>query len=194
MKLGCVVLAAGKSRRFGGNKLLAQLGDRPVLAHVLDSLPRERFARLSAVVSDGQVEQVCAGRGIACLRCPGGPQSESVRRGVRAMAGMDGCLFVLGDQPLCTRASLERLTDAFLARPQAVVRLAWNGRAGSPVMFPGRYFSALERLTGDRGGMAALRGLEPELLLVQAGAEEELWDADTPEALEALARRLRART
>ena len=39
--LGCVVLAAGRASRFGGNKLLVALGGEPVLARTLGALPRE---------------------------------------------------------------------------------------------------------------------------------------------------------
>ena len=38
MNVGAVVLAAGMSARFGGNKLLARLGDRPLLGHALEAL------------------------------------------------------------------------------------------------------------------------------------------------------------
>ena len=190
MKLGCVVLAAGRSRRFGANKLLQRLGDRPVLAHVLSALPRERFAKIVAVASSPQVEKLCGEMGLPCLRYPGGPQSESIRRGLAAMEDLDGCLFVMGDQPLCARASMERMLDAFLARPEAVIRLAWGDTPCSPVLFPRKYFSNLLRLTGEQGGMSALRDLEPEILLVQAEREEELWDVDTRQALDEIRRRL----
>ena len=190
MKLGCVVLAAGRSRRFGENKLLQPLGGRPVLAHVLSALPRERFAKIVAVASDQEVEKLCGEMGLPCLRYSGGPQSESIRRGLAAMEDLDGCLFVMGDQPLCARASMERMLDAFLARPEAVIRLAWGDTPCSPVLFPRKYFSNLLRLTGEQGGMSALRDLEPEILLVQAEREEELWDVDTRQALDEIRRRL----
>lgn len=190
MKLGCVVLAAGQGRRFGDNKLLQTLGGRPVLEHVLLALPRERFARIVAVASSPEVEKLCRGAGVSCICYPGGPQSESIRRGLEVMEDMDGCLFVMGDQPLCTGESMEKLADAFSGRPQAVVRLAWGETPCSPVLFPKRYFPNLRSLTGERGGMSALKGLEPEVVLVQAGDEAELWDVDTRAELEQLESRL----
>lgn len=190
MKLGCVVLAAGRSRRFGENKLLQPLGGRPVLAHVLSALPRERFAKIVAVASDQEVEKLCGEMGLPCLRYSGGPQSESIRRGLAAMEDLDGCLFVMGDQPLCARASMERILDAFSARPEAVVRLAWGDVPCSPVLFSKKYFPNLLDLTGEQGGMSALRGLEPEVVLVRAEDEAELWDVDTRQALEELERYL----
>lgn len=184
MKLGCVVLAAGQGRRFGDNKLLQSLGDRPVLGHVLSALPRERFAKVVVVASSQGVEELCSQQNLTCLRYPGGPQSESIRRGIEAMEGMDGCLFAMGDQPLCTRQSMEKLVDVFLNCPEAVVRLAWGETPCSPVLFPKRYFPNLRALTGEQGGMSALRGLDAEIRLVQAADEAELWDVDTRDQLE----------
>lgn len=184
MKLGCVVLAAGQGRRFGDNKLLQRLGDRPVLGHVFSALPRERFAKVVVVASSQGVEDLCSQQNLTCLRYPGGPQSESIRRGIEAMEGMDGCLFAMGDQPLCTRQSMEKLVDVFLNCPEAVVRLAWGETPCSPVLFPKRYFPNLQALTGEQGGMSALRGLDVEIRLVQAADEAELWDVDTRDQLE----------
>ena len=92
-------------------------------------------------------------------------------------------MFVMGDQPLCSRRSMERLLKAFRRRPEAVIRLAFQGRPCSPVIFPSRYYPNLAALTGEQGGIAAVRGLNPSFLLVEAESEAELWDTDTPEEL-----------
>ena len=52
MRIACIVLAAGKSTRFGANKLLAPLVDRPLLVHTLDAIPRSCFSQMVAVVSN----------------------------------------------------------------------------------------------------------------------------------------------
>lgn len=191
IRLGCVVMAAGQGVRFGaGNKLLQPLGGQPVLAHVLSSLPRERLCPIAAVASAPAVAALCREMDIPCLLYEGGAQSDTIRLGISAMAGTDGCMFVMGDQPLCARSSMERLADAFAARPDAVVRLAFRGRPCSPVIFPSRYYPNLAVLSGERGGMAAVAGLNPKLCLVEAEAEAELWDADTPQELERIRRYL----
>ncbi len=38
MRIGAIVLAAGESRRFGGNKLLVMVGGEPVILRVLRAL------------------------------------------------------------------------------------------------------------------------------------------------------------
>lgn len=183
MKLGCVVLAAGQGVRFGGNKLICPLAGRPVLARVLDNLPREQLSSIAVVASSPGVEQLCREADIPCLRYGGGAQSDSIRLGLGAMEGTDGCMFVMGDQPLCSRRSMERLLEAFRHQPEAVVRLSFQGRPCSPVLFPSRYYPNLAALTGEQGGIAAVRGLNPTFLFVEAEEEAELWDTDTPEEL-----------
>lgn len=183
MKLGCVVLAAGRGVRFGGNKLICPLAGRPVLSRVLDSLPREQFSSIVVVASSQEVEQLCRASGVPCLCYEGGAQSDSIRLGIGAMEETEGCMFVMGDQPLCSRRSMERLLDAFRRQPEAVVRLAFQGRPCSPVLFPSRYYPNLAALTGEQGGIAAVRGLNPTFRFVEAEEEAELWDTDTPEEL-----------
>lgn len=151
MKLGCVILAAGQARRFGSNKLLTPLGGRPMLSYVLDMLPRDRFVKVMAVVSNPETERLCRECGIESLRYSGGPQSDSIRLGVGAMKEMDGCLFVMGDQPLCTGASVEKMLDAFVLDPGHVYRLSFGDTQASPVLFPKDTFDGLSKLTGERG-------------------------------------------
>lgn len=191
MKLGCVILAAGQARRFGSNKLLTPLGGRPMLSYVLDMLPRDRFVKVMAVVSNPETERLCRECGIESLRYSGGPQSDSIRLGVGAMKEMDGCLFVMGDQPLCTGASVEKMLDTFVLDPGHVYRLSFGDTQASPVLFPKDTFDGLSKLTGERGGMAVARTYPGGICPVEAGDQMELWDADTPQALAALEQYLR---
>ncbi len=131
MKIGCVVMAAGRSTRFGKNKLLAPLAGKPLLSHVLEALPRQRFSRIVAVTSDDTVSDLCKAHGITAVQYGGGPQSETVKRGIGQMDGMDACLFVQGDQPLCTPRSIIRLLDSFAQAPESVHRLSFHGTAAA---------------------------------------------------------------
>ena len=52
MKIRCVYLAAGNSRRFGKNKLFHMVGQNPMYLHLLDRLAAvaERHKELEIVV------------------------------------------------------------------------------------------------------------------------------------------------
>lgn len=191
--MGCVIKAAGRAERFGRNKLLEPLEGKEILSHVLDAVPRERLGRLVAVVSKPQVAELCMSRGITALLYEGGPVSETIRLGVGAMEDMDGCMFVMGDQPLCSRKSMERMLDSFQDEPDCIVRLSHNGSPGSPVIFPRRLFSKLSALSGERGGMSAAKGEEDFIRLVEVQDAAELWDVDTEQALAEMEDYLRCR-
>lgn len=190
MRIACIVLAAGKSTRFGANKLLAPLVDRPLLVHTLDAIPRSCFSQMVAVVSDPEVETLCCRHGVKTVAYEGGPQSQSIRLGLEAVQDVDGCLFILGDQPLCSSDSIRRLVSAFQAQPKAVHRLAYQGQPSSPTLFPAHLFPALKKLTGEHGGMAAVG--DTPVWYTEAAGPQELWDADTPEKLSRIQQYLQA--
>lgn len=190
MRIGCIVLAAGKSARFGGNKLLADLGGSPLLVHTLQAIPSPLFSQVLAVVSHPEVAQLCQDHGVEVCAYEGGPQSQSIRLGLEALNQADGCLFVMGDQPLCGGDSMERLVSAFQAQPQVVHRLSHRGQPSSPTLFPAHLFPALMQLTGEHGGMTAVG--DTPVHYVEAASRYELWDADTPEKLSKIRQYLQA--
>lgn len=183
MKIGCIVLAAGRSARFGENKLLADLNGTPVLARTLRAVPRESFAKCVCVCASAEVERLARDCGFPVKHYPGGALSDSIRTGLEGLPATDGILFVNGDQPLLRRESMLRLMETFAAHPRAVCRLTFGGVPGSPVLFPADLRSALGALRGEAGGMAAAKRCGAEAICAEADFEAELWDTDDPEAL-----------
>lgn len=178
MKIGCVVMASGFSRRFGENKLLRPFRGRPLLWWCLNALPMERLDRVVVVTRYPAIKPLCDEFGVDCLLHDRPALSDTIRLGIAGMDGMEGCLFAVADQPLCRRESLRRLLDAFQAAPGLPARLCWKDRPGNPVLFPASLFPALAALKGEQGGG---RVLPPEVTPVPVCHPAELEDADTPE-------------
>jgi CTP:molybdopterin cytidylyltransferase MocA len=83
------------------------------------------------------------------------------------------------------------LTLVALAREAAakvIVRPAFEGRPGNPVLWGCSHFARLAALTGDQGGRALFERYPVELL--ECGDPGIEIDVDTPEALAAARRRL----
>ena len=57
---------------------------------------------------------------------------------------------------------------------------------GSPVLFDSGYFPALRTLPEGKGGSFLLRQYPEQVHCFYIAHHEELWDADTPEALQKL--------
>lgn len=187
MRLGCVVLASGKGKRFRafggeGNKLLARLGGEPLICRTVASVPGEVY---ETVVSTRwpEVAGAVEGAGLPAevVLHESELRSDSIRAGLAVGADRwDGCLFLPGDQPGVSPGSFRALAGAFEADPSRAYRLSWNSAPGSPVLFPAASFDGLIALEGNRGGGSLLLDGSPATTLVEACSAAELLDVDTP--------------
>ena len=183
MKIGCVVLAAGNARRFGSNKLKAEVDGESLIRRALEAIPS---GLVTVVVSQYPEILALAGEyGFAAVLNdqPGLGLSRSVRLGLEQLLDCDGVLFLVADQPWLKRDSAEALAALWAQNPGKIAAMAHDGVRGNPCLFPARFYPELLELTGDRGGSAVIRRHEDALILLETDALE-LADVDTPAALE----------
>jgi molybdenum cofactor cytidylyltransferase len=195
------VLAAGLARRFGGNKLLANLSGRAIVSHVLDALStaqaRGLLAGIYVVAAEGDdaVADLTrrAGATLVSNRDPSRGLSSSVKLGLTALpATLDAVLVFLGDQPTIRGEVIERLIDAWLQGGSAVVRPRYAGTPdipGHPVLLARSIWSLAGGLEGDAGfGLSFSSGEVPVRVVDVAGDNP---DVNTPAELLALEDRRR---
>ena len=183
LKIGCVVLAAGNARRFGSNKLKAEVDGESLIHRALEAVPS---GLVTVVVSQYPEILALAGEyGFAAVLNdqPGLGLSRSVRLGLEELLDCDGVLFLVADQPWLKRDSAEALAALWAQNPGKIAAMAHGGIRGNPCLFPARFYPELLELTGDRGGSAVIRRHEDALILLETDALE-LADVDTPAALE----------
>lgn len=164
-RVGAIVLAAGKSRRMGRDKLLLPWAERTVLGTTIENL---RLAGIAdpVVVSSGRSETIDAivtASGARLVHNPDNTGADemlgSLQVGLRALPGTwDSFLVLLGDQPMIRPGILRALRNAVVgpsvarvicdasARPigmaatvgdirRALIVPAYRGRWGHPVHF-----------------------------------------------------------
>ena len=187
------MLAAGAGSRFGGGKLLAEVGGRPLIQHVLLNLAEAPVDETVVVVGAeaGRVRDAVEPFGARVVENPGwaSGQSTSVRAGILACGpGAEAAVVLLGDQPLVTGAAVGRLVDAFEGGARVAVA-TYGGRRRNPVLFAREVWPLLlEELSGDEGARSVLRR-RPEIVAeVPCDGVAEPFDVDTREDLERLAR------
>ena len=181
MSAAALVLAAGAGRRFGAEpKLLADLGGRPVLDHVLATVRRCAALARVVVVLGANAEAIRAQidlDGLEAVDCPDWDegQAASLRCGLRALGEADKVLVLLGDQPLVTEGVIARMA----AEPPGS-RAAYAGAPGHPaVLGP----DLVERALGLHGDVG-LR--DAAWRLVECAHLADPTDIDTPADLEAI--------
>lgn len=187
VKLGCVVMAAGNARRFGENKLAAELGGVSLARRALLAVPGEEFAAVAVVTQYQETAELAERFGFQVVwnRRPDLGQSHTIQLGLEALGDMDAAMFLVADQPLLRRETVAALIAFYREEPKDIAALSHGGQRGNPVVFPGQYFPELIALEGDRGGGAVIRRHGECLRLLEAPAEE-LLDVDTPEELRKL--------
>ena len=185
MKIGCVIMASGMGRRFGGNKLMADFRGEPMICRAL-AATQGLFDRRIVVTRHEDVAALCRDRGVECLLHDLPDRSDTVHLGLEAVGDVEMCLFCPGDQPLLSWETVAALLHTAQDKPDVIWRVSHEGTPGAPILFPSWAFGELSQLPpGMGGGFIAKKYPERvRLLPVREGAE--LMDADTPAALERL--------
>ena len=184
-KPGCVVLAAGSASRFGGNKLTATVEGQALIRRALSAVPAEKLSAVAVVTQYPEILDLAREFSFTPVRndAPEAGVSRSIALGLAALGDCPGALFLVADQPLLRRESVEALVALWQRQPDGVAALGHGGVRGNPCLFPAWLFPELLALRGDRGGSAVIRRHEDVLTLLEVDPRE-LQDADTPEALE----------
>ncbi len=122
MSVACIIVAAGKGERFGGDKMSALLGDKTVLENTVERIQRQKDVDVIIVVANPEsiksVQKICTSYGKVQAVVPGGnSRAESVKNGFDALACSDGDSVLIhnGSNPLVTD---EEIQDAIHALSQ----------------------------------------------------------------------------
>ena len=178
-RTAAILLAAGRSRRFGPeDKLLSVWRGRPLVAHAAAALASLPFGTKIALVSDG------SGAAADLLRTmrfeivinaePGRGMGHSLALGIAAVGQAEAALVALGDMPCVPAAHHTALCDATADATPAAASFGL-GRPTVPAAFSRILFPRLAALDGDHGARDLLFDavwvpIDPALLM----------DIDTP--------------
>jgi molybdenum cofactor cytidylyltransferase len=188
--IAAVVLAAGRSTRMGGpNKLLAEIGGRPLVRIAVEQALASRAKPVIVVTGHERerVEAALKGLPVQFVHNPdfavglGG----SVRTGIAAVpAAADGAIVCLGDMPQVDAALIDRLIADFAPEQGALaVMPTIDGQRGNPVLWSRRFFPDLMAIEGDVGARNLINRYGEAVVEVPVTGKGALVDVDTPEAL-----------
>jgi molybdenum cofactor cytidylyltransferase len=182
-KVAVLLLAAGKSERFGADKLLACIDGVPIAMHAARRLASLGSGWRIAVCRDESpliAELSGLGFQIIVNREPERGLSSSLALGAERaqFLGAHGLLVGLADMPFVGRDHFEKLLSAFDDIVRPVVASDALGIAMPPAIFGAAYFSGLQELRGDQGA----RHILADAYRVAADPRE-LADIDRPDDL-----------
>jgi molybdenum cofactor cytidylyltransferase len=139
-----VVPAAGAAERFGGDKLVANVGGSPLLDRTVRSLLAGGVERVVVVLSEGADRvrsEVAALRDprvrVVTNHHPERGMFSSVQTGLADATG-DPILVLPGDMPYVEEATVASLLRLYGERG-GIVSPRSKGKRGHPVVIPGKY-------------------------------------------------------
>lgn len=189
--VSAILLAAGGGSRFGGGKLIADFGGRPLVLAALDALSEAPVDETVVVLGadTGAMRRICEPYEVRIVENGDWKlgQSTSVLAGLRACAAeARAAVVLLGDQPLVGAGAVERLVAAFEGGARVAVA-TYGGRRRNPVLFARDVWALLEEeMTGDEGARSVLQR-HPDLVVeVPCDGVGDPTDVDTREDLRRL--------
>lgn len=187
-KIGCVLMAAGDAKRFGENKLNRKLDGKSLIDRALSCIPAHKLDITVVVSQYDEVLKKAEDSGFLGIKNyhPDYGISHTIKLGLKKTKHCDAVMFMVSDQPLLTKNSVEKMIDFYLDNPLYIVGMGYNGTRGNPCIFPKSFYKELEKLQEDRGGSTVIRQNEDKLLIFEAQHSDELSDIDTKEDLDKL--------
>jgi len=155
-QIGGVILAAGEARRFGAQKLLAPLGGRPLLQHVIDAANTSCLEDIALVVganAEDLVVRLDVGRArVVRNPDPSRGLASSLQVGLRGLdPRLHAALVLLGDVPGVTTALIDELVSRGRETRASAIVSVWRGRRSPPVVLHKSLWASAFALQGDVG-------------------------------------------
>jgi len=184
--LGAIVLAAGRSRRMGTQKLLLPWAGQTVIGHIVDQVLAGGLNNVCVVVGADReaVSQALSGRAATFVTNPD-PDAEmlsSVRCGLRALpAECEAAMIVLGDQPGIQATLVGTLIAEYQRSKAGIITPIYEEKGGHPLIFSSQYFDEVLDSFDGIGLQGLLAAHADAIHRVQLSDPAPLSDIDYPQ-------------
>lgn len=189
MKIKAIVLAAGKSKRMGSNKLLLEIGGKTILECLLDKL-----ANYETIVVLGHcpeaLKQIILDHGAKPVYNPRYElgMTSSFQAGINSIEeDIEAIFLILSDTFGFSEDLLDRMLTKMEETGALIVSPVYEGKRGHPVLISNKLFPEFKRISSTETLKDILSKHENEHTFVNG----DIWttlDLDTPEDYDRLKR------
>ncbi|MEM2991335.1 MAG: selenium cofactor biosynthesis protein YqeC, partial [Halobacteria archaeon] len=190
-----IVLAAGMSKRFGENKLIAKINSKPILQHVINACEKSKLDRIYIVVgheAEKVISQMKVSRaefvknedyelGMSTSLICGLRKAEGLDAGLGA--SLDAVMFILGDQPFITSEIIDSLIEKYRKSCAQICVPYCKGIRRNPVIFSKPMFNKLFMLKGDKGARDVVEMNRELTCIAEFDSDINFMDIDTSSEL-----------
>jgi molybdenum cofactor cytidylyltransferase len=184
-----LVLAAGKSSRMNGIKQLEKINDKTLLDITLEKIKSIFSDEIYCVLGANahKIKSEITSKNIKFIENLNYEDglSSSIISGIRYFKkenlNFDGIFILLADQPAIESTYLQSLITLF-QQNNAIIASNYGNKLGVPAIFPKKYFSELELISGDTGAKEFINTKKREVICAEYTTN--FFDIDTKEDLE----------
>ena len=189
-KISAIIMASGKSKRMGTNKLLLEYRGMTFIENTLKKVLKENFYEFAIVISDKKVKKKAQDYmknletdekkiHIIDNKKSEKGQSESIKMGLKTLGKCDGYMFFSCDQPFLTSDTIKKILQNF--KTKGITIPEYNGKRSLPVIFGENFKDELLKLEGDTGGKTVISNHQDKIKIVEIENSDEGKDIDTKE-------------
>ena len=194
-KISAIIMASGKSKRMGTNKLLLEYRGITFIENTLEKVLKENFYEFAIVISDKKVKKKVQDymknletdekkTYVIDNKKSEKGQSESIKIGLKTLGKCDGYMFFSCDQPFLTSDTIKKILKNF--NPGRITIPEYDGKRSLPVIFGKNFKNELLKLEGDTGGKTVISNHPDKIRIVEIENSDEGRDIDTKEDYEIL--------
>lgn len=181
-----IILAAGKSKRMGQQKMLLPWGNKTVLAHVISTFSSAGIDDI-LVVTGGAQQQV--ERSIQHLNVKtvfnnefnNGEMLSSIQCGIRSLTRQTQAVLIgLGDQPQIQVGSVRKVCETYRNTASEIVVPSYQMRRGHPWLVTHPLFNELLSIKSPQSPREFLNAHHTQITYANVDDPGILADLDTP--------------
>ncbi len=179
-----ILLAAGSSKRFNGNKLLHPIDGVPIALRSAASFLKAMPGAIAVVAPQSPLKTLLEAAGFGVIECPRAHEGmgASLAAGVTATQDAQGWVVALADMPFILSTTHTRVAQA-LADGADLIAAAYRGERGHPVGIGPRFRDQLLALEGDAGARHIVRANPGLLQQIECDDPGVLRDIDSRDDL-----------
>ena len=183
-----LLLAAGKSTRFGSNKLLHLLDNGKTIVQQAAETIIQACPDSIAVINNNttpQLVEILSSSGLTIIK---NHQAEngmgsSIACAVKALSKPDACLIALADMPFIKPATIKIMLQR-VQYTKYIIAPQYKEQRGHPVLFSKHFFSELTRLNSELGAREVIKNNREYLILVDVDDTGIIRDVDSKDDLD----------
>ena len=192
MNISAIVLAAGSSRRFNGDKRRSLLSSGKTLLETSIENAAPHFAQTIVVLRSGDSDYAAelnlsladSTLSFFCASDSALGMAHSLGNVISTFDHWDAVMVFLGDMPYLKSETIENLLKTYSSNTelQPIVVPVKGGDYGHPVIFDKTYFDAIVALKGDVGAKAVINANKENVVEVIVGDSGIFRDVDLPQS------------